>query len=453
MSNLLILFIVIPFLSGLLSTVGQRYLKHVLIITILLMASNFYLLFNYLQTGNQLILFIGGWHPPLGIALFADKLIAIILLNFGIIFTIITFFYISSKNFNTYNYTLILFWWGTTNASILSIDLFNIYVTIELATLISIIMISSNKTKESLNASFKYLIIMTVASLLFIMGAIFFYFVGGNLYLLKPIQDPQKYIFPYTLLIISIIIKSGLTPFHFWLPEAHATAPSFASGILSGIMVKIPIIALFKVVYYSGLFLQNTSYLFLIFGSLSVLYGGWIASKQEKVKNLLASSTISNIGYIFLFFSFSQNEKFIFILISYILSHSLVKSALFLMFDNMKHLTISEINSTHFSKLSLITLLVASLILIGLPPSLIFWGKFYGLKLALEVKHMIILLTILFGTVLSLVYSMKLFQLPFKGVEVKNGYTSYSKIDIFPFILTLVALSMVVLLPILGNAR
>jgi multicomponent Na+:H+ antiporter subunit D len=105
------------------------------------------------------------------------------------------------------------------------------------------------------------------------------------------------------LMVTGLAIKSALFPFHGWLPDAHASATTAASAVLSGLIIKCYPVLLIKLIYnvYSPeiLTLLRIPHLMIIFGVMGVLYGSWMATRQKDIKRMLSYASISNIGYIF----------------------------------------------------------------------------------------------------------------------------------------------------------
>ena len=105
--------------------------------------------------------------------------------------------------------------------------------------------------------------------------------------------------------VVGFGIKSALFPLHLWLPDAHSSAPSPSSAILSGLVVKAYIVSLFKVftiVFGIELFLETTNIraLILIMATAAILAGSFFAFVQLELKRRLAYSTVAQVGYVFL---------------------------------------------------------------------------------------------------------------------------------------------------------
>jgi multicomponent Na+:H+ antiporter subunit D len=132
---------------------------------------------------------------------------------------------------------------------------------------------------------------------------------------------------------IGVGIKAAIFPFHIWLPDAHATAPSTSSAILSGIVVKIYILVLVKLLFrVFGMEIVEAlhiKWIMLILGSAGMIMGSIFAIAQKDVKRMLGYSSVAQIGYIILgigLFTEAGLQAAFF----HIISHGIMKAALFL---------------------------------------------------------------------------------------------------------------------------
>lgn len=102
----------------------------------------------------------------------------------------------------------------------------------------------------------------------------------------------------FLLAVVGFGGKAGLFPFHFWLPGAHAGAPSHVSAVMSGVMLKVGLYGLLRVASLYGAPPAWWGGLLLVLGATSALYGAALAAGQGDVKRLLAYSSIENVGIV-----------------------------------------------------------------------------------------------------------------------------------------------------------
>ena len=103
---------------------------------------------------------------------------------------------------------------------------------------------------------------------------------------------------PMFLIFVGLCIKAGVWPFHIWLPYAHPEAPAPVSALMSGVMVKVAIYAMIRLLFESGAHGDLLGYICLALGSLSAAWGVLFALMQRDLKRLLAYSTVENVGLI-----------------------------------------------------------------------------------------------------------------------------------------------------------
>jgi len=102
----------------------------------------------------------------------------------------------------------------------------------------------------------------------------------------------------FIIFFIAFAIKAGFVPFHTWLPYAHPAAPSHVSGMMSGVIIKIGIFGILRILLVVKTDLISVGYLILIVSLVSGLYGVMLAIVQHNLKKLLAYHSIENIGII-----------------------------------------------------------------------------------------------------------------------------------------------------------
>lgn len=107
-------------------------------------------------------------------------------------------------------------------------------------------------------------------------------------------------VIPLTIVFIGLSIKAGTWPFHLWLPYAHTEAPAPVSALMSGVMVKVAIYAMIRLVLMSHVNTVSIAYVALILGAVSAFWGILFAQVENDLKRLLAYSTVENVGLIIL---------------------------------------------------------------------------------------------------------------------------------------------------------
>jgi len=277
-----------------------------------------------------------------------------------------------------------------------------LWVAIEATTLASAPLIYFHRTKRSLEATWKYLLICSVGIALALLG-IFFLAVAniknpGDLLLGKMIENAPQMNIPwlkaaFLLFFVGYGTKMGLAPFHTWLPDAHSEAPSVVSALLSGALLNCAFLGIlrgYQICIAAGL----GSYcreIFIFFGLFSVLFAAFFILRQADYKRMLAYSSVEHMGILTLGVGLSAGAVFGSMI--NMLGHSLTKAGLFFVAGNIlsycRTKKIADVQGLIGGKMrwSAVLWLSGFLLITGTPPSGIFLGKFIILKQALLEGH------------------------------------------------------------------
>jgi formate hydrogenlyase subunit 3/multisubunit Na+/H+ antiporter MnhD subunit len=203
--------------------------------------------------------------------------------------------------------------------TVLAGDLFTMFMFFELMTFSSYMLVSHGESKESLKAGYSYLFIGVIGGLAILLGMILLSVYTGNLSFV-PMADKlvnmgnMRYLI-FGLIMFGFAIKAGMAPVHVWLPKAHPVAPTPASALLSGIMIKIGAYGILRVAttYLFPASFQITDYKDVLwsvsksFGSgliwmgiITMAIGVFMALQQSNIKRMLAYHSVSQMGYIVL---------------------------------------------------------------------------------------------------------------------------------------------------------
>ena len=257
---------------------------------------------------------MGGWVAPLGITWNIDGLAVVMLLLstcVGIVVSVYSLFYFhrdeEGRHRENYFWPLWFFLWGALHALFLSSDIFNWYVTLELSGLAAVALISLSNKPEALAGSMRYLLLALFASLFYLLGVTLLYGQYGTLDLnglSRVVQSTPATTVAMGLMTLGLITKAALFPLHFWLPPAHANAPSPVSAVLSALVVKGGFYILLRLM--TQLWPPAMSHLLAeglgVLGASAIVWGSYHALREARLKPLIAYSTVAQLGYIFLMF-------------------------------------------------------------------------------------------------------------------------------------------------------
>ncbi len=312
MSSLIPLYILIPlgvaFLSAILGRLSHNIAKALLNLALVFLTGlTVYLIIN---AEGTLVYRVGGFTDlgsiPIAIFMVMDGFTRLLLLIISLVGLLVAFYSLSYTTQYTAEgkfYILFSLMLAGMYGIVLSGDLFNMYVFLEIASIASYTLVSFGIEKQQLEASFKYQILGGIASLLVLLGIGFIYWNTGTLNLADiSTQLPQSGVFlkfVAVLMIAGFGLKGAVFPFHAWLPDAHSSAPSPISAMLSGVFIKaVGIYVLFRLFFNMFALSYEISMMLTVLGTLSMIIGVLLAIGQWDMKRLLAYHSISQMGYV-----------------------------------------------------------------------------------------------------------------------------------------------------------
>jgi multicomponent Na+:H+ antiporter subunit D len=337
MNNCLVLLVAIPFFGAFFSLGdsfrGGRIFSR-LAGSVSLLLSILCLVLLLPAAGDGASYAVGGWPRGIGIYLFLDIRawyisLLVVFVSFGAL--------VFSWGEGIYDYKFTFFYLimaGGMQGTILTEDVFNLFVFLEIIGVTSYVLIAYSGKGTSLLASYKYLLYSSVGMMFFLFGVFLIYRAAGDLsyggirYAAeaggRTSADIRLGIF---ILIAGLGIRVALAPFHFWLPDAHAAAPHPVSAVLSGVMLKASLLPLFRLI---DIFPGSSFFtLFLWAGAGAALMGALFSLAQRDVKRVLAWSSVSQMGYVFAAYGAASDTAPGAALI-HLLNHGITKSLLFL---------------------------------------------------------------------------------------------------------------------------
>jgi len=191
------------------------------------------------------------------------------------------------------------------SATIMTTDVFNLFVCLEMAGITSYVLIASSGKPGAALASFSYLLISASSMVFFLLGVYGLYRLTGALSYEGIAQGLQSLpdgggtaaVVSLALMIAAVSVRVAVMPVSGWLPDAHALAPHAVSAVLSGVLIKVPLFALARVMLLMPAGMQAGA-LIGYAGAFTALFGVILALSQKDAKRLLAYHSISQIGYV-----------------------------------------------------------------------------------------------------------------------------------------------------------
>lgn len=301
------------------------------------------------------------------------------------------------------------------------------WILAEITTVLSAMLIAILSARENIDAAIKYIFVTSVAMLFTFLGLIFLFEMSrstageGSLNWTVLMQQAPglpagAMVAVFALVFLGFSAKSGIFPFHTWLPEAHAKAPSAVSAILSGVLLNVGIygiLRVFAVVHQTAA--VGMAVLFIAaFGIATIGISAFSMLRQENLKKLIAFSSIENMGILLIGISVATPVAIFFVLL-HTLAHSLTKASLFFSAgilhrqykDPLSHSGNDDIRDVfRYQPLAAWGLILGGLAIIGVPLSPVFISKI-GILLGLgnvSVIELALVLVLLFVAAVALGY-------------------------------------------------
>ncbi|MDY0074696.1 MAG: proton-conducting transporter membrane subunit [Acholeplasmataceae bacterium] len=282
------------------------------------------------------LLVIGGTNQLIRISFYNDiTSLSFIALTLFMWLVILLYTYNTNRKENKFLFFL-MFLEGIFLGLIQTNDLFNMFVFLELIAILVTILIAYKKTGSSFRAGIYYLLLNTVAAMMFLVGIILIYYTYGTINIQIVMQlmgensESMTIKLAYILMLSGISVKAALFPLFTWLPKAHGVAQSTISALLSGLVVKGALYMLIRINHQMfALAEYQTSDMLFWIGTTTALVGVMFALSQKDLKQILAYHTVSQVGIMVMGLSAMEGLSYIGGLM-HIFNHALFKSLLFL---------------------------------------------------------------------------------------------------------------------------
>ncbi len=463
MDALIPLFVAIPLIAAFLVVIlGKlvaglhRWLGPLTLLALLVMAL-------YVFTAGGFTSFsyaMGGWGMesgrPVGIILVMDgfSLLMVTVINLiGFVALVYSLSYIRKYTAESNFYALFLLIIAGMNGVVLSGDLFNLFVFLEVSVISSYALVAFGVGKTELEASFKYQVLGGLASMLILLAISLIYWKTKTLNM----ADVREVLFlggaePFHLFIQILLIagfglKAAIIPFHAWLPDAHSSAPSPISAMLSGVLIKaVGIYVLIRLFFNMFVLSQEIALLITVLGTLSMVAGSLLALMQWDVKRLLAYSSISQVGYVVMAFGMGMilmirggNEPAAILAMAggmyHMVNHSVFKGLLFLNAGALEHRLetrdLKAMGGLHPKMpVTSTTSLMASLSISGVPPFNGFFSKLIIIIAAIYGKFYLLAVLAILVSIITLGYFLKFQRFAFFN---KTAVAAIEKVREVPF--------------------
>lgn len=358
----------------------------------------------------------GGWYPvdniPVGIHLVGDGLSRFMLLlinSIAFLCAIYAIPYLRLFTGQKYFYTLFFLQLAGLNGVVLAGDMFNLFVFMEVTAKASYALVAFGVRKTEIEASFKYQVMGGLATLFMLFGIAMLYWMTSTLNMADisvvlrndHAGNTSAIRFTQLFLLTGVAIKAAMIPFHAWLPDAHSSAPSPVSAMLSGVVIKVlgmyVILRLFINVFAPSEFL---SMVIAVLGGISMTAGVILAIGAWNLKRLLAYHSISQMGYVLMGIGIGMgvvasggSREAVALTFTgalfHMINHAVFKGLLFLTAGSIEYSTdnldLKKMGGlARYMPLTMIASFAASMAIAGIPPFNGFFSKFAIIVAAIQ---------------------------------------------------------------------
>jgi multicomponent Na+:H+ antiporter subunit D len=445
---------------------NKRFIKALSLISLIVVFFLSLTIFIFVNKDGAYIYDVGHYGGPIGIEFYVGNIEVLLATVFSFVAVMIGWFSIYSIDHDikesrmSFYYLLVNILIAALLGLLYTNDIFNAFVFVEIGTIASCGIIVVKDKKENIKATLKYLIMSSLGSGLLLMAIAFMYSITGQLNLTYMHNDlievyssyPDAILIALGLFTIGLGVKAAMFPLHSWLPDAHSSAPTTSSAILSSLVLKGYVYLLIKIFYRVFGLEIITQFpvlkIIMILGGFGMIMGSVFAIFQKELKRVIAYSSVAQMGYIF--FGIGLGTKLGFtIAIFHMIGHAVTKSALFLLsgaiIHNSGHKNVEDLKGIGKEMpLTLFLFLLAALSMVGIPVLPGFISKWYLALASIESGNLFLILIIVASSLLNAVYYLPIIINGFFGEENLSDKIYRSKAmeikKIMPVIMLIVAM-------------
>ncbi|WP_051881640.1 monovalent cation/H+ antiporter subunit D family protein [Parvularcula oceani] len=381
-----------------------------------------------LQEGT-LTYYLGGWAAPLGIVYRIDLAGAIVMALVSGMAALVFPYARSSVEYEIGNaqssafYGAFLICMTGLLGVVATGDAFNVFVFLEISSLstYALVAMGAKQDRRALTAAFTYLVLGTIGATFFVIGLGLLYQMTGTLNMLDlherlAGQDNKVVRAAFAFIVTGLGLKLAMFPLHRWLPDAYTFAPSAVTAFLASTATKVAVYAMLRFMFtvfgFSTPFTEVAFAFFLILGLAGMFFASFVAVFRDDVKQMLAFSSVAQIGYMLLGISFAT-EAGVAAALTHVFNHALMKAALFMAVGAVfyavgSHRLADYRGMGRRMPFTAACFLIAGLSLVGVPLTAGFVSKFVLIRAAFDatlvVPSLLIVLLIVASSLLAVAY-------------------------------------------------
>ncbi|OQY14369.1 MAG: proton-conducting membrane transporter [Desulfobacteraceae bacterium 4572_187] len=445
----------------------------------LCMLCSIFILGKVIDTG-VIHYYLGNWMPPWGIEYVIDHLNAMMLVIISTTGLIVAVY--SKKNIKqeidgsiVYFYTLFLLQVAGFLGIVITGDMFNLYVFLEITSLAGYALIAAGEDGAPF-ASFRYIIMGTIGACFYLLGVGYLYITTGSLNiadlarLLPDLYGSKVILVAFAFFFTGVAIKMALFPLHFWLPDAYTKAPSAASALIAPLMTKVAVYVMLRIMFTVfkpslSIDMLPVTDIMIWLGIAAIVAGAVMALAQTDFKRMLCYIVVAEIGYM-VGGTGIANSIAIKGVILHILNDAIMTLGMFLVAGIIYYQTKSH-NLTDFKDLfkkmpfTMAAFVITALSIIGVPPTCGFFSKWYLIQGAIIANCWAFVAALLFSSLINIILFFRIFEIGYGFSEADGHEHGHEKVLIseapmsmlIPTIITAVGIMLIGIYnqPILNN--
>ena len=431
-----LLIIVVPLLSAFVAPLLGLWRKSlcyywtVLALSICALAS-IDTLFTVLKQGT-IHYRLGNWPPPFGIEYVVDHLNGMMLVIVSAISLAVAIYSKRSVDDElpdkvVYFYTVFLLQVTGFLGIVITGDLFNLYVFLEVASLAGYALVAVGEDGAPL-ATFRYILLGTIGACFYLLGVGYIYISTGSLNMadvreiLPGLYHSHVILTAVAFLLAGLAVKMALFPVHVWLPDAYTKAPSATSTLVAPLMTKISLYVMIRVLFtvfkpHLSIELLPVTDIMVWAGVLAIVGGAIMALAQTDFKRMLCYVVVAEVGYIVggvgLANATAIKGAILHILNDAVMTVGLFSVAGILGYKTKNH-NISDFQGL-FKKMpfTMSAFVVVALSIIGVPPTCGFFSKWYLIHGAIIAKHWAFLVALILSSLVSVILFFRVIEIAY----------------------------------------
>ncbi len=442
-----VLIIIIPLLAAVFSSAlmwGNRRLVYPLcVLALAATAINTFLLLAEVVHSGPVNYLLAGWSPPWGIQMRVDLLNGLVLCIVSVVALINLIASFRSvqqelaEKTDSFYVLYLLFITGLLGV-VITADLFNLYVLLEVTSLAAYAQIAMGDRDRAPLASLNYVFLGVIGASFYLLGVGYLYIKTGSLNMmdisniLLSVYSSIAVFTAFIFCMVGIWVKMALFPLHAWLPNAYTYAPTASSRILAPLMTKVMVYVMIRLMFsvfgmdYVFQELELSQHIVLL-ASIAIIAGAVLALAQNNLKKMLTYIIVSEIGYL-VGGAWLGNTAALTGTILHVLNDALMTFCLFLAVGNMsyklKNLDFDNLQGL-FSKMpvTMAGFALAGVSIIGIPPTCGFFSKWFLISGALEAGNYLFLIALILSSLINAILFFRVFEIClFEPMQAGHGH-------------------------------